>query len=213
MNTSRILVWRVQMTMTEFWTANVLTLEAISQLQHWTKKSANQCTLTKAFSKQATKQCPYLLLLSHLTIAHSKSTINKPGQDVPIWQWRHCLVFLLTTLQKFDIMHSIYWLLPLLPDVLHDLIVFVIKLIYSSDDISCTNTGTAEWKKMKKKCRARLVLDLDNLKHLYEKANFLAYCHSNFFMKIYPSQIVNDWDIINMNCRPWFQQRRIFRSW
>ena len=40
-------------------------------------------------------------------------------------------------------------------DVLHDSILFVIKLVCNSDEISCTNAAIAQWKKMKKKCRAR----------------------------------------------------------
>ena len=39
-------------------------------------------------------------------------------------------------------------------DVLHDSILFVIKLVCNSDEISCTNAAIAQWKKMKKKMQS-----------------------------------------------------------
>ena len=36
-------------------------------------------------------------------------------------------------------------------DVLHDSMLFVIKPVYNSDEISCTNAAIAQWEKMKKK--------------------------------------------------------------
>ena len=53
---------------------------------------------------------------------------------------------------------------------------------------------------MRKKCRVRFVLDVDNHKHLCNRANLLPYYENNIFMKNHPSSIGNDWGIIGSNC-------------
>ena len=66
--------------------------------------------------------------------------------------------------------------LPIQPNVLNGLKMFVLKYIYGRNEVSCAEARAEQWRKMKKKNTLRLIPDEDTLEHICERANYFSYC-------------------------------------
>ena len=93
--------------------------------------------------------------------------------------------------------------LPLAPDVLNNLISFVIRYVYGDmRSLSLDMSRAAKWKAQKKKSLMRLPPDMDCLTHHIKRANYLSYLQRHPEQKAHPSPIGHGWELVNGRCKP-----------